>query len=81
MESRRALVAAAVRYIELRHADPFVGHAIINVDTIRSAEVAAPIDAGAKHHVGEFEQQTTRLHRRTTSPTATVGLSPFFEED
>ena len=39
--------------IEARHADPVVGHPIINVEAIGRAEVVAPIDGGRKHYVGD----------------------------
>lgn len=41
------------RDVEPGHADPVVGHAVVNVEALRLPEVVPPVNAGGKHHVGD----------------------------
>ncbi len=41
------------RHVETRHADPVVGHPVVDVETIGQAEIIAPVDRGGKDNVGD----------------------------
>ncbi len=42
-----------IRYVQACHADAVVGHPVIHVEAVRTAEIVPPVNAGGKHHVGD----------------------------
>src|SRR5208283_2642237 len=56
-----------VRQIQACHPNAVVGHAVVDVETIRRPKIVAPVDAGGEHHVGygptAFERQLRSQHR------------------
>ena len=42
-----------LRHVQARHANAVVGHPVVDVETIRRAEIVAPVDAGGEHDVGD----------------------------
>jgi hypothetical protein len=57
----------AIRQVKARHANPVVGHPVIDVEAVRRAKIVAPVDAGGEHDVGDgplaFLRQQRRQHR------------------
>ena len=50
--------------IQARCANPAVGHAVVDVETVRCAEVVAPVNAGGKDNVRNRSLAFLRKQRR-----------------
>ena len=57
----------ANRQVQARHANPVVGHPIINVEAVRQSKIVAAVDAGGENDVGDgpltFLRQRRCQHR------------------
>ena len=40
-----------IRYVKACHANPVVGHPIVNVEAFRRAEIVAPVNSGREHNI------------------------------
>ena len=52
-----------IRKVEASHSDPVVSHAVIDVESVRQAEIGAAVDAGGKDDVGDGPQAFLRQFR------------------
>jgi hypothetical protein len=56
-----------IRHVKACHADPAVGHSVIDVEAVRRSKIVAPVDAGGEYDVGDgaiaFLRQRWRQHR------------------
>ncbi len=52
------------RHVKAGHADSVIGHAVINVESVRRTQIIAAVDAGGEHDVDNGTDAFLRKHRR-----------------
>jgi hypothetical protein len=62
--------------IEARYANPIVGHAVVDVETVWCAEVVAAVDAGGKDNVGNRSLAFLRKQSASTPAAPSDRGSP-----